>query len=175
MKNLDILSIKLVQSSDLIKLIDIKDNKDCWFQCLHSYSVFYKTPIQIINNQFIIEKLMPLDASMIGLICGEVYTNYLKNGEVSISTINQNSTSNEFHYQLLFINRDGSIEYQINNLERFCEKNILDLVRKKEVMKKFSSFDAYYIGFLAGLELYKMKNNLNSNKKRKPILRLVKF
>ncbi len=161
--------------NDLIKLIDITDNKDCWFQCVHSYSVFYKTPIQIIKSQFIIKRLMPLDASMVGLVCGEVYKKYFKKIEILQNTFNRYLNSDESFYKLLIINRDGSIEYETATLERHFEKNSLELIKKKEYIKNFSPFDAYYIGFLAGLELYKIKNNLNSNKNKKPILRLINF
>lgn len=160
--------------NNLLRLIDIKDNKDCWFQCLHSYSIFYKTPIQIINNQFIIERLMSLDASIVGVVCGEIYKEYLKQNKSLKARSNIRSNNNDSYYKLLFISRDGSIEYETTNSERHLERNVLDLVQDKELVNNFSPFDAYYLGFLAGLELYKIKNNLKLQKtKRRPDLKLI--
>lgn len=161
--------------NDLLRLIEIKENKNCWFQCLHSYSVFYKTPIQIINNQFIIDRLMPLEASMVGIVCGEIYKEFLRTEKNLSKPISAGLLKEKTYYKLLLISRDGSIEYETTSQERHLEKNIIDLIRKKEVVRCFSPSDAYYIGFLAGLELYKIKNNLKSDKLKKiPKLRLIK-
>ena len=80
---------------NLIRLIDINKNQEIWFQCLHSYSVFYKSPIQIINNQFIIERLTPQDACLVGVICGERY-NELLNNKIIINSVNE-SSKGDFH------------------------------------------------------------------------------
>ena len=148
-----------------LRLIDIKNNKECWFQCLFSYSVFYKTPIQILKNQFIINRLTSIDASTIGAVCGETYKDYLKYHKFLKHPAPIIEKNNNLHcYKLLFIKRDGSIEYETTNLERFSEKNILNFAKNKTLMRNFSSLEAYYIGFLAGLELYKIKRGLNPKK-----------
>ena len=78
-------------------------------------------------------------------------------------------------YRLLLVSREGLIEYETNHSERFLEKNILNFAQNKELIKMFSPADAYYIGFLAGLELYKIKNNLKIKKTahRAPNLKLI--
>ena len=117
---------------------------------------------------------MSLDASIIGVICGEIYKEYIKQNQILNTPSNIGKNNNNSYYKLLFVSRDGSIEYETINLERYFEKNILDLIQNKELVKNFSPCDAYYIGFLAGLELYKIKNNLKLQKtKRRPELKLI--
>lgn len=164
---------KNVTINNSLKLIDIKDNKECWFQCLHGYSIFYKTPIQIINSQCIIDRLLSIDSSIVGAVCGEVYKGLTDHNSLK-ATFSIQKNDNSSYYKLLFINRDGSIEYETTDLKRYSEKSILDLAQNKEIIKNFSPSEAYYIGFLAGLELYKIKNNLKPRRrKRQHDLKLI--
>lgn len=156
------------------RLIDIKDNKECWFQCLHGYSVLYKTPLQIINNQFIIDRLSPNDACIVGVICGEMYNFYIKDSIVLNRPLQKHKIyKTDYKFQLISISRNKSIEYIDCITERQYEKNIIDLAQDKNTISDFTSTDAFYIGFLAGIELYKIKNNLNMKPRNQPKLKLV--
>jgi hypothetical protein len=156
----------------MLKLIDIKDNHEIWFQCLHSYSVFYKSPMQVISNHSIVEKLASHDACLVGVVCGEKYKELIASRMMIESNELCLDYDNNDHYNLIAVGRNGSIEYR-NNDHKICVSNVLDLSQNKIEIEKFSPRDAYYIGFLSGLELYKIKNNLKFKAKGRPNLRLV--
>lgn len=173
MKNFFSWKVKKNISHNFLRLINIKDNDEIWFQWVHSYSVFYKSPIQIINNQFIIERLIPQDACVVGVICGEKYKEHLKNNLI-LNTTYEITMEDSYadNYKLISIERKGYIEYENYNNKRYIT-NIFDLAQNKTEIANFLSKDAYYIGFLAGIELYKIKNNLKIHSSKHPNLRLV--
>jgi len=116
-------------SGNLIRLIDIKDNKDLWFQCLHSYSIFYKSPIQVMNNPFIVERLMPHDACIIGVVCGDQYKKYLKNKTpIDIHHPLPIRVNNPGYYKLISLDRNGYVDYEDHNDKQYTTK-ILDLAQ----------------------------------------------
>lgn len=159
-------------SRNQIKLIDIKNNKDLWFQCLHSYSVFYKSPFQIMSNSFIIERITPIDACVIGAVCGDVYRACLSKKIILTHNNQLNNNICHNHYNLIAIDKFGMVSYEDNDGESHTVK-ILELAQNKISIANFSSQDAYYIGFLSGIELYKIKNTLSNRAVKRAFLRLV--
>lgn len=156
-----------------VRLIDINKNMEIWFQHLNNYSVFYKTPLQLLSNQFLIKKLTPHDSCLVGVTCGEMFNIFVTQGKKIKRPTNSEGNNQSHCYSLISIDRRGVVAYEGHNGEVEHVNSVLDLAQQEQTIVNFSSIDAFYIGFLAGIELYKIKNNLKPKSKSKPALRLV--
>ena len=72
----------------------------------------------------------------------------------------------------MLIDRQKNVRFtDLNN--KLFELNVLELSQDKNIINNFTSLDSYYIGFIAGLELFRMKNNFHTSQPPLPSLKLI--
>ncbi|MFZ4076934.1 MAG: hypothetical protein ACOYKA_03015 [Legionellaceae bacterium] len=139
-----------------LRLLNIKSRGLLWFKCLLSHRMFHQSPLQILKNLGFIDRVDSHDASIIGVFCGQSYRDLLKRTALTDHPLMLKNNRN-YPFKFLSFHRSHQIiEYVDADHNRHVMK-LLSLAKNKALIENFPPYHAYYIGFLAGLLLARMK------------------
>ena len=149
---------KKISKYILYKIIDINDLNIFTLQCYYSKTVFQADISEITGNKALLFGLHPLQSCFIGI----EYARHMKDNNTK-KNISPSSSYLEYSYGEYFIkqqDRKGYVYFiKISTNEHFVMKPT-DIAFSDKIISKFHAEHAFYIGLLAGLELYKKQGKV---------------
>jgi hypothetical protein len=161
-----------------LRLEEIDINKKQVIIRSHGAHTFIKLSLaEALGDPSLIANLHPKQACMLGYYFGISYAKRKASAKESILKQNTQGFLLQFkkgRYKIISLDRKGDVTYINTKNNDIYNENPMLLVAKDEIIKHFDPSQACYLGILAGINQQKQQQNINTAKKPKPFLRVIK-
>ena len=129
---------------------------------------------EIINDSVILSNLAPQQASWIGYYYGKHYSDLINKNSNYANFFDFSIDDQDEIFHILMINRHGHIIYSNKDNNKTNTISPTDAIKNENIINKFSSIQACYIGILAGTASNKISEKKTSTLISNTHLKLVK-
>jgi hypothetical protein len=131
---------------------------------------------EVVNDIVVISNLSPRHASWLGYYYGKFYNDFLNR-----KNYYSENSGNEFifkeskkRYRIVSQSRGGSISYLDSISDKIITCSALDILTSDDLIMKFDSLEACYIGILGGIFISRNMGKKSIKPPVKNLMRLVK-
>jgi len=149
-----------IYNNNLYRIIDVNKQDIYTLQCINTKSIFEATILEIIYNLNLLSGLSSTQSCYIGI----EYSNYLKNHSDNQYNGYKNHSFEDinpgYQYKILYQDRDGNICYLDKYTNEVNIKGPHEIVLLDNIINKFNSLEAFYIGMCVGSKSRNKSTNI---------------